>query len=133
MLGLLGNEVDVFFSDLSTTIGYIRDGRIKALAMAWPTRSLMLPETPTFAELGYPGVTSSSWFGLAAPAKTPTEAVGRLAEAMQQAFRSPDYQAALKRIGDEQFTLTPEQSAAFIKAEVTKWAEVAKFANIELE
>ena len=101
--------------------------------MAWPKRSPFLPETPTFAELGLPAVVSSSWFGLAAPVNTPVEINDRLARAMQQAFASPAYQASLKKLGNEQFTLDPAQSVAFIKGEVEKWAEVAKSANIQVD
>src|SRR5215204_4755120 len=133
MIGLLAGDVDVFISDLSTTIENIRGGRVRALAMAWPARSPFLPETPTFAELGYPAVVSSSWFGLAAPANTPAEIVDRLAQAMQQVFASPVYQDGLKKVGNEQFTFTPEQSAAFIRAEVDKWAAVAKSANVQVD
>src|SRR5438132_354229 len=85
VIGLLSGDVDVFISDLSTTVENIRGGRLKALAMAWPTRSPFLPETPTFAELDYPAVVSSSWFGLAAPAGTPNDVGGRLAQATKQA------------------------------------------------
>jgi tripartite-type tricarboxylate transporter receptor subunit TctC len=133
MIGLLAGDVDVFISDLSTTIENIRGGRVKALAMAWPTRSPFLPETPTFAEFGYPAVVSSSWFGLAAPAGTPAEIVERLAQATRQANASPEYLAGLKKLGNEPFALTPEQSQAFIKAEVEKWAAVARSANIQVE
>ena len=133
MVGLLAGDVDVFISDLSTTIENIRGGRVKALAMAWPTRSPFLPETPTFAELGYPAVVSSSWFGLAAPAGTPAEIVERLAQAAKQANAAPEYLASLKKLGNEPFALTPEQSQAFIKAEVDKWAAVARSANIQVE
>ena len=101
--------------------------------MAWPTRSPFLPETPTFAELGYPAVVSSSWFGLAAPAGTPAEIVERLAQAAKQANAAPEYLASLKKLGNEPFALTPEQSQAFIKAEVDKWAAVARSANIQVE
>jgi tripartite-type tricarboxylate transporter receptor subunit TctC len=123
----------VFISDLSTTVENIRGGRLKALAIAWPARSPFLPETPTFAELGYPAVVSSSWFGLAAPAGTPTDIIDRLNEAMQQVFASQAYQAGLKKLGNEQFLLTPAQGAAFIKAEVDKWAAVARSAHIQVE
>ena len=133
MIGLLAGDVDVFISDLSTTIENIRGGRVKALAMAWPTRSPFLPETPTFAELGYPAVVSSSWFGLAAPAGTPADIIERLAQAAKQANASPDYLASLKKLGNEPFALTPEQSSAFIKTEVEKWAAVARSANIQIE
>jgi tripartite-type tricarboxylate transporter receptor subunit TctC len=133
MVGLLAGDVDVFISDLSTTIENIRGGRIKALAMAWPSRSPFLPETPTFAELGYPAMVSSSWFGLAAPATTPGEIIERLALAAKRANASPDYLTSLKKLGNEPFALSPEQSAAFIKAEVDKWSAVARSANIQVE
>jgi tripartite-type tricarboxylate transporter receptor subunit TctC len=133
MIGLLAGDVDVFVSDLSTTIENIRGGRIKALAMAWPSRSPFLPETPTFAELGYPAVVSSSWFGLAAPVNTPVEIIERLALAAKQANASPEYLTSLKKLGNESFALTPEQSAAFIKTEIEKWAAVARSANIQIE
>jgi tripartite-type tricarboxylate transporter receptor subunit TctC len=133
MVGLLAGDVHVFISDLSTTIENIRGGRAKALAMAWPTRSPFLPETPTIAELGYPAVLSSSWFGLAAPAATPPDIVERPAQAAGQANASPEYLASLKKLGNEPFGLTPDQSQAFIKAEVDKWAAVARSANIQVE
>ena len=133
VLGLLANDVDVFFSDLSTTIGNIHSGRLKALAMAWPTRSSQLAETPTFAELGYPAVVSSSWFGLAAPVDTPADIIAKLHQGMTHTFANPAYQAAIKKLGNEQFTLDPNQSKAFIKGEVDKWASVAKKANIQIE
>jgi tripartite-type tricarboxylate transporter receptor subunit TctC len=133
MIGLLSGDVDVFISDLSTTIENIRGGRVKALAMAWPTRSPFLPETPTFAELGYPAVVSSSWFGLAAPVQTPADIVERLAHAAKKANASAEYLTALKKLGNEPFALTPEQSSAFIRTEVEKWTAVARSANIQVE
>jgi tripartite-type tricarboxylate transporter receptor subunit TctC len=123
----------VFFSDLSTTIGNIHSGRLRALAMAWPTRSPQLPETPTFSELGYPSVVSSSWFGLAAPVETSADIIMKLHQATTQTFANPAYQTAIKKLGNEQFTLNPAQSKAFIKGEVDKWASVAKSANIQIE
>jgi tripartite-type tricarboxylate transporter receptor subunit TctC len=133
VLGLLAGDVDVFISDLSTTVESIRAGRVRALAMAWPARSPQLPETPTFAELGYPAVVSSSWFGLAAPAGTPTDIIAALSRAMQGAFASGAYRAGLEKLGNEQFTLSAEQSAAFIRAEVDKWTAVARSANIQVD
>jgi tripartite-type tricarboxylate transporter receptor subunit TctC len=133
VLGLLSGDVDMFISDLSTTVENIRGGRLKALAMAWPTRSPFLPQTPTFAELGYPAVVSSSWFGLAAPVDTAPDIIDKLARAMQQVSASPAYQASLQTLGNEQFMLTREESLAFIKAEVEKWAAVARSANIQVD
>jgi tripartite-type tricarboxylate transporter receptor subunit TctC len=133
VVSLLSGDVDIFISDLSTTVENIRGGRLKALAMAWPKRSPFLPETPTFAEAGYPKVVSASWFGLAAPVATPSDIIARLSDAMNKAFASPGYQAGLKKLGNEQFTLDAAQSDAFIKDEVSKWAAVAKAAKIQTE
>jgi tripartite-type tricarboxylate transporter receptor subunit TctC len=133
VMGLLTGDVDIFINDASTTVENVRSGKLKALTMAWPKRSTLLPDVPTFAELGLPAVISSSWFGLAAPADTPADVVVRLAAAMPQVFASPDYQARLATLGLEQFTLGAEQSAAFIKAELDKWAEVARSARIQID
>ena len=133
VLGLLTGDVDIFINDASTTVENVRSGKLKALAIASPKRSPLLPDVPTFAELGYPAVVSSSWFGLAAPAATPTDVVGRLTEAMKPVSASHAYQANLQQLGLEQFALTAEQSAAFIKAEIDKWVAVAKSAGIQVE
>ena len=133
VLGLLTGDVDIFINDASTTVENVRSGNLKALAIAWPKRSPLLPDVPTFVELGYPAVVSSSWFGLAAPAATPMDVVGRLTEAMKPVSASHAYQASLQKLGLEQFALTAEQSAAFIKAEIDKWAAVAKSAGIQVE
>ena len=133
VVSLLSGDVDIFISDLSTTVENIRGGRLKALAMAWPKRSPFLPDTPTFAEVGYPKVVSASWFGLAAPVATPPDIIAKLSEAMDKAFASSEYQAGLKKLGNEQFTLDAAQSDAFIKDEVSKWTAVAKAAKIQTE
>jgi tripartite-type tricarboxylate transporter receptor subunit TctC len=101
--------------------------------MAWPARSPLLPEVPTFAEAGLPGMVSSSWFGLAAPVQTPADIVERLADAMRKVFASDAYQAGLRKLGLEQFMLDAAQSDAFIKGEIDKWAAVAKSAGIQVD
>src|SRR5206468_4086841 len=82
---------------------------LMALAVAASTRSPLLPQVPTFAELGFPAMVSSSWFGLAAPANTPADVIGALAAAMPSVFASASYQAGLQKLGLEQFSLSPEQ------------------------
>lgn len=133
VLGLLAGDAQVFINDVSTTIQHIRNGRLRPLAMAWTARSPQLPDVPTFAEVGFPAVISTSWFGLAAPAATPADIIARLEQAMRQAFSAPEYQAALTRIGFEQFTLDADQSTAFIRREIDKWSAVAKAVNIQVE
>jgi tripartite-type tricarboxylate transporter receptor subunit TctC len=133
VLGLLTGDVDVFINDASTTAENVRAGKLYALAMLNTTRSPLLPEVATFPEFGYPNIISSSWFGLAAPVNTPEPIVARLAQATDQVFASSAYQAGLQKLGLEQFTLTPEQSAAFIKTEAEKWSAVANAAGIQVD
>ena len=133
LLGILSGDVDVFISDVSTTAENVSGGHLKALAMAWPKRSTYLPEVPTFAECGYSAVVSSSWFGLAVPVNTPAGVVGQLSRAMQQVSASRAYQVSLEKLGNEPFTLTPEQTSAFIALEIDKWAAVARSANIQFD
>ena len=133
VMGLLSGDVDVFINDASTTVENVRAGKLRALATAWPKRSPLLPDVPTFAELGLPAVVSSSWFGLAAPVDTPADIVRQLANAMPPVFASPGYQARLAQLGLEQFTLDAGEAAGFIKAELDKWGEVAKLSRIQID
>jgi tripartite-type tricarboxylate transporter receptor subunit TctC len=133
VLAVMSGDADVFINDASTTLPNIRAGSLRALAMLSPKRSPLLPELPTSAELGYPGIVSSSWTGLAAPAGTPESIVKRLAEATDKVFASEAYRAVVKKGGFELFGFNDEQTAAFIKAEVATWAAVAKSANIRID
>ena len=133
VLAVMQGDADVFINDASTTLPNIRAGGLRALAMLSPKRSPLLPELPTSAELGYSGIVSSSWVGLAAPANTPDAIVARLAKATDQVFALDAYQAIVKKTGFELFGFDDAQTAAFIKAEVEKWASVAKSANIRID
>jgi tripartite-type tricarboxylate transporter receptor subunit TctC len=133
VLAVMSGDADVFINDASTTLPNIRAGKLRALAMLSPKRSPLLPDLQTSAELGYPGIVSSSWVGLAAPAKTPASVIARLTKATDQVFASDAYQAVVKRTGFQLFGFDDRQTAAFIKAEVEKWAAVAKSANIRID
>lgn len=133
VLAVMAGDADVFINDASTTLANIRAGSLRALAMLSPQRSSLLPEVPTSAELGYPGIVSSSWTGLAAPANTPEPIVARLAKATDEVFASEAYRAVVKKTGFELFGFNDEQTADFIKAEVARWAAVAKSANIRID
>ena len=133
VIGLLSGDVDVFISDLSTTVENIRGGRLKALAMAWPTRSPFLPETPTFAELGYPAVVSSSWFGLAALRTRQPISLNAWLGQCSRPLRHPDTKPTSRSSATSSSGSRPLESLAIIKAEVDKWAAVAKSANIQVD
>src|SRR5262245_49327694 len=133
VLAVMSGDADVFINDASTTLPNIRAGSLRALAMLSPKRSPLLPELPTSAELGYPGIVSSSWVGLAAPAPTPGPIVARLAQATDAVFASEAYQAVVRKTGFELFGFNDAETAAFIKTEVEKWAAVARSANIRID
>ena len=133
VIAVMSGDADIFINDASTTLPNIRAGSLRALAMLSPKRSPLLPELPTSAELGYPGIVSSSWTGLAAPANTPDPIVARLAKATDEVFASEAYQAVVKKTGFELFGFNDAQTADFIKAEVARWAAVAKSANIRID
>ena len=133
VIAVMAGDADIFINDASTTLSNIQAGSLRALAMLSPQRSPLLPDLPTSAELGFPGIVSSSWVGLAAPANTPAPIVARLAKATDQVFASDAYRAVVKKTGFELFGFNDEQTAAFIKAEVEKWAAVAKSANIRID
>ena len=101
VVSLLSGDVDVFISDLSTTVENIRGGRLKALAMAWPTRSPFLPETPTFAEAGMPGLATGTWFGFLAPVGTPAAVIERVNAEVNKVLRDPAGRARLIEMGME--------------------------------
>jgi len=133
VIAVMSGDADIFINDASTTLSNIQAGSLRALAMLSPQRSPLLPDLPTSAELGYPGIVSSSWVGLAAPANTPAPIVARLAKATDQVFASDAYRAVVKKTGFELFGFNDQQTAAFIKTEVEKWAAVAKSANIRID
>ncbi len=87
VLGVVQGDADVFINDASTTLPNIQAGNLRALVMLSPRRSPLLPDVPTSAELGYPGILSSSWTGLAVPVNTPAAIVARLAKATDQVLR----------------------------------------------
>jgi tripartite-type tricarboxylate transporter receptor subunit TctC len=133
VIAVMQGDADIFINDASTTLPNIEAGNLRALAMLSPRRSPLLPDLPTSAELGYPRIVSSSWVGLAAPVNTPPAIVARLAEATDKVFALDAYRAVVKKTGFELFGFDDAQTAAFIKAEVEKWAAVATSANIRID
>ena len=88
-----------------------------------------LPDVPTFAELGMPGVVSSTWWGIGTPVKTPEAVQARLRAATARILADPDYAARLATMAVEPMVMTPEQASAFVAGEVRKWKTVAAAAK----
>ena len=128
---LLGGEVQLMFSSLPSVVGQIKQGRIKAIAVTSAKRSGAAPDIPTVAESGLPGYEASSWFGLLAPARTPTAVINRLNAEASKIIAMPNIQEQLVRTGADPAGSTPAQLDAHLKAEVTRWTTVVREAGIQ--
>lgn len=123
---VIAGEVSVYFAPIATALPFIREGRLRALAVGTTQRVSMLPDYPTIAESGYPGYESSNWHGLVVPAKTPQETIARIHAAAVSALKRPEIG---KRMRDLGFTPIGDQAgefAAFIKADIEKWRKIVR-------
>jgi tripartite-type tricarboxylate transporter receptor subunit TctC len=123
---MLAGRVDLFFDAIVTSLPYVRDGKLRALAIANKTRSKLLPDVPTMAEAGFPGIEMDQWFGMMVPAGTPQAVVQRLNAEFVKAVRSPDIEKSLTERGLDVVTTTPEQFAAIIKADTATLGKVVR-------
>jgi len=128
---LLGGQVEASFQNMGNVATQIRAGKIRALAVTANSRAAALPDVPTMAEAGYPGLIVTSWQTAAAPAKTPREVVARLNDAMVKALRSPDVRDRLTAIGFDVVASTPEEFGQFMKNEVERWTRVVQRGGIK--
>ena len=126
---LLGGRLQVMFSPASTVLQFIAEGKLVALASTGLRRASAAPDLVTVSESGVPGYDTSGWFGLLAPAGTPREIIERLAEASNEAAKSPDVVASLKVQGFDIVGSTPAEFAAFIREDLNKWTRVAAAAG----
>ncbi len=132
-LSLLTGEVDILVNDLSTLLTHVKSGKVRAFAAAHTKRLPPLPDIPTFAEIGMPGVVSSTWWAMAVPVKTPPAVRARIAAAQNKVLARPEYVARLADLAMEPLVLTAEQTTEVIKREIDKWEKVATAANIRVE
>lgn len=133
MTDLVGGQVQLMFADAPTALPQIRSGRVRALGVASPKRSTLVPDLPTIAEGGVPGYEAYSWAAIVAPAATPREAVARLNAEIVKVLNAPDVRQRLLDAGAEAMPSSPEQFGLMLKAEMTKWAKVIKERNIQAD
>ena len=133
LTALLSGEVAIVFTGTLSVLAHIRSGRMRALAVSSDKRTTVLPEVPTMAEAGVTGYEADLWFGVLAPAKTPNTIVAALNAAANAALGAPDIKARLLEQGAEIAGGTPDQFAAFSKAEIAKWTTVIKVAGIRAD
>lgn len=131
MPDLLGGQVDAFFAAMPTVTAFIRDKRLRPLAVTTSTRFRGLPNVPTVAESGYPGYELSTWFGLLAPAGTPRPVVDRLQAEVIKALKDPGVRTRL--VDYEIFGLTSEEFGAFLTADIQKTAQIIKASGATID
>ncbi len=130
---LIGGQIQVGFDNLPSTIGFVRSGKVRALAVTTPQRWPGAPDIPTVAESGVPGYEVSGWFGLLAPAGTPKAVLDTLQSAVAQAVQQPEVARQLRDLGAEPVANRPEAFARDIAADVEKWRKVVQATGVRLE
>ena len=132
MPDLLSGQMQVMFGVMPASLGYIRDGRVRALGVTSAKRQDVLPDVPAIAEF-LPGYEASGWYGVTAPAGTPPDVVARLNKEVNAALADPAMRKRLDDLGCGVFAGSPADFGKFIADETEKWAKVNKFANIKAD
>ena len=127
---VIAGRVTMVFAPASSVIGQLAAGKLVALGTAGAKRSSALPEVPTMAEAGMPDFDTSLWLGLMGPAALPKPIVEKLTSAADKAMQDPNARKALVKQGYDAHYLGPDQFAAFIKSEHTRWSAVARAAGL---
>jgi tripartite-type tricarboxylate transporter receptor subunit TctC len=129
---LLGGQVQALFSTLISSIQYIKDGKLRPLAVTAATRAEVLPDIPTMGEF-VPGYEASSWFGVGVPKNTPADIVDTLNKEINAALADPGMKMRFAELGDTVFANSPADVAKLIAADSEKWGKVIRAAGIKAE
>jgi len=130
---LLGGQVNLSFDTITPVLPFIKEGKLKPLAVTTAKRSAALPNVPTLQEAGVPNLAIGTWFGLLAPAPAPKAVVTRLNQEVVKIVHSPEFRKQMADIGAEPVGNKPEEMAKQIRDETAKFAELVKTAKITLE
>jgi tripartite-type tricarboxylate transporter receptor subunit TctC len=129
---LLAGEAQVYVGPLLSSIGYVRAGNLRALAVTTTTRSPVLPDIPALSET-LPGYEASAWFGVGAPKNTPAEIIKRLNTQVNASLADANFQARLANLGATVLPGSPADFGKFISDEIEKWGKVIKFAGVRAD
>jgi len=129
---LLAGQIQAFIITVPAAIGFVRDGKLRALAVTSAKRAEVLPDVPAIAEL-LPGFEATAWDGTCAPAATPKEVVDKLNAAITAGLADPQLKAKLKDLGGEIMPMTPAEFGKFLAEETEKWAKVVKFSGAKAD
>jgi len=129
----IGGQTQFMFPSLYTALPHVKSGKLRALAVAGPKRSALLPDVPTLKEAGVDGVDVQQWYGFFAPAKTPKAIVDQLNKALNQVLADKEIVKRMEEHGADVETSTPEQLGALVKSELAKWKGVVQRAKLTAE
>ena len=118
---------------MSAALALWRDGKIKVLAVTDTARSAAMPDVPTSAEAGLPGLVALGWFAMAGPPKLPPALANEISKATVEALKLPDVQAKFRALSVEPLPMTPAEMAAFVKDEARRWGDVIKQTGVVVE
>ena len=130
---LVGGHVQMMFVGPMSVDSHTKSGRLRALAVAEKKRLPILPDIPTMAEAGLPGIETGTWYAVLAPARTPKHVVERLNETFVKVTRSPEVSRRLTQQGVDIITSTPAELGAFLRSELAKWSKVVKAAKLTVD
>ena len=130
---LIGGRVQIMFDAAPSLISHVKSGKLRVLAAASPQRNRLLPDVPTFAELGFPRISVALWYGVLAPSGTPRPVIEKLNREFTRGLESADVRERLLAQGADPVPGPPEAFAAFMREEMAKWAPVVKQAGVKLD
>ena len=131
--GLVGGEVQLSFAASSSVSAFIKDGRLRPLAVTTTKHDPQFPDLPTVAESGVPGFDADIWYGFVVPTKTPPAIIKKISDDLKKALDDPDVQARLRQNGLEPAYLGPEAMGDLMKRDVARWKGVATQINLVLD
>ncbi|MGH8663546.1 MAG: Bug family tripartite tricarboxylate transporter substrate binding protein, partial [Burkholderiales bacterium] len=126
---VIAGQVQLCMSVGPNAVSQIKAGKVRALAASTPKRSAVVPDVPTFTELGYPEVDVTAWYGILARTGTPPEIVSRLSKAIVEALHKPELRTKYLQVALEPVGNTPEQFREFMQADLVRWQRAAKAAG----
>jgi tripartite-type tricarboxylate transporter receptor subunit TctC len=129
---LFSGQTQVTFNPMPASLGFIKSGKVRALAVTSAARQAVLPDVPTMAEF-VPGYEATAWFGIGVPKDTPAAVVDKLNAAINASLADTANKARLNELGGEEFSGSRSQFTDYIAAEIAKWAQVVKFAGVKPE
>ena len=129
----VAGHTPISFGSTAPAVPHVKEGRLRALAVATKTRSQALPETPTMAEAGYPDIIGESWFAIFVPAGTPKEVIALLNQMTAQTIAQQDVKERLAVLGYEPVASSPEECTARVRMDMDKWAKVIRSAGIKAQ